>query len=700
MPTDSVIKLPVTCNKDCGGGCPLLATIENGRVTAITDNPLAPPMLHGCLRGYQMARTLYAPDRLSRPLLRVGPRGSGQFREIPWPEALARVADRLAEIKAKHGAEAVLKLGGSGSCRGALHNTGTLASRFLSLFGGATWTYGSYSSGASSFAVPFVLGNGPNGMDAATLQYARLIILWGANVADNRLGCETGARIRQAREHGTEVIVIDPRRSATVRQMGTEWIPIYPGTDIVLMMAVLYVLLQEGLVDRAFAERYSVGFGELEQHILGQDGTEPKTPQWAAKLCGTPATTIVSLAERYGRAKPTALIPGLSYQRTIGGEEAVRMGVALQVATGNLGKLGGSSGAVAWGRLPTPRMGSLSVPTPARRALIPVYSWPDAILEGQQGGYASEIKAVYNCGGNYLVQGSDVHKNVRAFAKVDFAVCHDYFLTPTARHCDIVLPTTTWLERQDIVFPDGNFLLFSNRAVPPQREARHDYDIFCALAERLGFGRAFSDGKDEEQWLHAFVAQSEVADYEEFKRTGIYMGKDQLRVGLADFVADPQAHPLRTPSGKVELSSEAYARTGFPAIPQARILWGDSQYPLRMVTPKSRYRTHSQNSNIPWFREREEQALWINPADAAARQIADGEQVLVSSPQGQVRIKALVTEDIMAGVVCLLEGVWPEFAPDGTETAGTANVLTSTVPTEPSHSSRTHSVLVQVQRSA
>ena len=161
-------------------------------------------------------------------------------------------------------------------------------------------------------------------------------------------------------------------------------------------------------------------------------------------------------------------------------------------------------------------------------------------------------------------------------------------------------------------------------------------------------------------------------------------------------MADPQAHPLETLSGLVEIYSEAYARTGASPTPECRTLAADERYPLRLVTPKSRFRIHSQNDNIPWFKERERQALWINPVNAAAREIENGREVFVSSPEGRLRIAALVTEDIMPGVVCLLEGVWPRFDSEGVDTAGSANVLTSTTPTEPSKGSRTHSVLVEV----
>jgi anaerobic dimethyl sulfoxide reductase subunit A len=493
------------------------------------------------------------------------------------------------------------------------------------------------------------------------------------------------------------VIVIDPRRSASVTRLGTQWIPVRPGTDTALMMAVLYVLLDEKLVDTAFVEKYSVGFDDLERHVLGLGGADARTPRWAKAVCGTPAEAIVQFARQYGRTRPAALIPGWSLQRTIGGEEATRMTIALQVATGNLGIPGGSSGSPLWNSLPYPRMGEIGVPSNPVEKPLPEYRWPDAILEGKRGGYPSDIKAIYNVGGNYLIQGSDIHKNIRAFGQVEFAVCHDYVLTPTARYCDVVLPTTTFLERDDIVFPGGgNYVLFSNQAVPPLHEARNDYDIFCELADRLGFLSDYGEGKSAEEWLKSFVADSEVPDYEAFKRTGIHMGADQLRVGLSDFVADPQSHPLNTPSGRVEISSTAYAETGFSPIPECRILETTDQYPLRLVTPHPKFRIHSQYDNISWFKERERQVLWIHPHDAAERGIENERKVNVSSPEGKMRIITRVTEDIMPGVVCLLQGAWPSFEPDGTDTAGAANVLTSTVPTLPSHGSRTHSVLVQV----
>jgi anaerobic selenocysteine-containing dehydrogenase len=227
-------------------------------------------------------------------------------------------------------------------------------------------------------------------------------------------------------------------------------------------------------------------------------------------------------------------------------------------------------------------------------------------------------------------------------------------------------------------------------------QARNDYDILRDLAGRLGFEAAFSEGRDESAWLELFLAQSEVPDPEGFRRTGVYAGPEQGRTALAEFIADPQAHPLGTPSGRIELASAAYARTGFPAVPMFRGLTPDPEHPLALVTPHARYRVNSQFSNDPVLRAREPQALAMNPRDAGRRGVADGATVRVRSPQGEVHVAARVSEDIMPGVVSLAAGVWPELDEHGMDTAGSANLLTSTRPTLPSRGARTHSVWVEV----
>jgi anaerobic dimethyl sulfoxide reductase subunit A len=247
-----------------------------------------------------------------------------------------------------------------------------------------------------------------------------------------------------------------------------------------------------------------------------------------------------------------------------------------------------------------------------------------------------------------------------------------------------------------VVFPRSNHLFYSHQVIDPVEDVKNDYDIFCGLAERMGFLEQFSENRTAEEWLVHILSQSEITDIEAFRKTGIYAGKDQFRVGLTDFAADPKGHPLNTPSGKIQFDFSGYGATGFSPSPACRILETSKEFPLRLITPHARYRTHSQNHNIPWFRKRQDYRLWMHPQDARTRGISDGQKVLVKSDRGRMRIEVRVTEDIMAGVVSAHQGVWPEFAEDGTETAGSVNILTPTEPTEPSQGSRTHSVLVEV----
>ncbi len=218
------------------------------------------------------------------------------------------------------------------------------------------------------------------------------------------------------------------------------------------------------------------------------------------------------------------------------------------------------------------------------------------------------------------------------------------------------------------------------------------------VARRLGFGDCFSEGRDEEGWLEKFLEESEVPDVEEFKAKGIHRGADQRRVAFAEFAADPEGYPLGTPSGLIQISSEAYALTEGTPVPTCRALEPNGVYPLRLITPKPRYRIHSQSYNIEWFRERERHALWVHPADAAEQGVEEGDRIKVTSPRGAVMVEAHVTGDVLRGVVSLSEGAWPRFDEEGVDHNGSVNVLTSTTPTLPSHGSRTHSVLVQVEK--
>jgi anaerobic dimethyl sulfoxide reductase subunit A len=681
------MEIPVSCNKDCGGGCPLTAVVEDGKVVKVTDSKHRGRWMNGCLRGYRAHKLTYHPDRLKTPLIKN--RKTGSFQKVSWEDALDFSAERLSVLRTESGPLSVMRLGGSGSCRGALHNTSKLAMRFLNLFGGYTENTASYSSAAVSYVTPFVYGTSNASLDAGSLSSSEFIFMPGANFADLRFGSELMNRLLDAKKRGVEMIVADPRKTRTASRLGARWVQIRPGTDAALMAAVIFDLCENGGIDEAYIEKYCHGFDEFKSWLYR---VPAKTHAWASGICGTPISDIVYIAECYRRHKPAALLPGLSIQRTLGGEDSARMAMVLQSVTGNTGIPGGSSGANIWGPMTKVPCGKIDE-NPGRAAgrikrYIPVYRWADEVLHPAE---HPPVRGLYNCGGNYITQGADTAKAQAAFAAVDFSITHDFFMTPTAASSDVVLPVADFLERNDIVFPEGNFLLYSARAVAPPDGVLTDYEIFCRLSERLGFGEEFSEGRNEEQWLTHFLMNSAVEDTAVFKETGIYFGPDNKRVALSGFIRDPEGSPLGTPSGKIEINSEKYASTGASAFP----VYTEYREPgkIQLVTPHSAGRINSQFSNL----KDSVNELLLNCDDAAARGIFDGSTVIISGGSGRIQTSARLSHDIMKGTAALEQGVWAEFnAFSGIDTAGSANVVTSSEATKPSGGARTHSTFVDI----
>lgn len=739
-------RIPTFCGKDCGGNaCPLLAVVTDGVVTGLERNP-AGLDIKPCPRGYKLAELHYSPQRLLHPLVANGPRGSGRFRRASWDEALELVARRLSEIRCRagstHGAstrgastsvgsrdtgsstspgpgggDAILNLGSAGST-GALHDSQNLLSRFLNATGGAVRLSGNYSNGAARFVLPYLFGSAAarSGWDAATVRHSRLIVLWGANILEARLGAELGTSIAQAARAGTPVIVIDPRRSRTARALGARWIPVRPGTDVAMMLATLHVLFRDGQVDRSRASSLATGMAELEAYVTGSSDGVPKSPVWAAAICGLEASVIEDFAREYAAAHPAMLVPGYSIQRVLNGEESYRLSVALQIASGNFGIAGGSTGSLN-NCLPFLRQGSLpdlEDSLPLSNPRVPVLRWANAILEGRSGGYPCDIRAAYIAGFNALNQGADCTMSIRAMRALDFSVCHELFLTPTARFSDVVLPVLSPLEKADLCAPWlGNYLLYKRAAVAPRGEARSDYDIFNELSERMGHGTAFSGGLSEQGWLDRFKAEFAasigpgtagssdgdspgISGAASLWTDGVYFGPDRERVGLADFAADPLRNPLPTPSGKVEILSRAYAEdTGRTAIPQWTYPPADPRYPFLLVTPKTIRRTHSQGGDTGGPDAGE---LSISGYDARRLGLTEGEAVVVYNDRGRLLARAVPTEDIAPGVLALHEGVWLDLGDDGLDRGPSANMLTSSEGTGPAVAPVMHGIAVNIHR--
>ncbi len=707
--------VPSVCCQDCGGACPLNIYVEDGRIVKIEARDVGYPSLRPCLRGLLHHYRVYAPDRLRYPLRRVGERGKGEFTRISWDEALREIAEKTTRIMDTHGPAAILNLSWSGA-HDRLHWPASL-DRFLNMAGGFTGRWGSASNQGGRFASLATYGVLNTGNDRADLLNSKMIILWGCNPAESIFGTETRWYLTQAKEKGTRIVCMDPRLSDSAATWASSWIPIRPGTDTAMLVAMAYVILERGLQDQHFIDTYTFGFDKFRDYVTGvADGTT-KTPEWGEKITGVPAATIEAIAVEYATTKPAAMIPGFAPGRTARGEQFHRAAATLSAMTGNIGIHGGATACLDRSTSPLPPQeiedyvagdwsySDLPVPPNPVEKDAPLHEYAvkgirrhtadkinctkvwDAIIRGKNGGYFSDIKMLYVVSGNGLNQMCDTNMAALAIKTLEFVVVHDQFMTPTARFADILLPATTWCERNSISFPwaFGHYALFANKAIEPLYESRNDLDIFTELAAKMGLS-GYND-KTEDEWLRFIAAKHGIPDYDAFKASGFYkLRTPEPYVAFQNQIEDPDHHPFPTPSGKIEIFCQRIADFNrpdvLPPIPKYVESWEgltdekSQKYPLQLITTHSRRRIHSQLHNIRWYRELETQDVWINPIDAKARGIKDRDQIRVFNHRGAVSILAKVTNRIMPGVVCIYEGAWYDPDPSGLDRGGCANTLT------------------------
>lgn len=720
-----------TCSSHCGGKCVVKVHVLEGKITRIETDDGEEPQLRACLRGRAYRQRIYSPDRLFFPLRRTGQRGEGKFERISWNEALDSVARELRRVKETYGPESILFITGS-SDNTMLHGRGPI-DRLLSAFGGCTKKWGSPSNEAGNFASLATYGTLVTRSTHDDLLNSRLILMWGWNPAVTITGTNTAWVLARAKEEGIRIICIDPRYTDTAAAFADQWIPIKPGTDTAMLLAMAHTMIKNHLQDQMFLERYTVGFDKFKSYVLGHGDGIAKTPLWAESISGVPAGIIEKLAVEYATMKPAALMCGIAPGRTAFGEQYHRAAITLSAMTGNIGIQGGSSAgnvhALALGGYPQVKLPSFgtgvgSIPNPVERGAPPrqytleaygqnassarIHSAQvaDAILQGKAGGYRSDYKLLYIVGTSYPNQQPNINKALNALRKLEFIITHEQFMTPTAQWADLVLPSSTIYERNDVA--PGNevplFIGYMHRVIDPLGESKSHFEIANELAVRLGIPNF--ESRSEEEWLKEIV-KGRVPDYEELKSKGYH--KIELGEPLVAFkekIEDPLNHPFPTPSGKIEIYSQqlaAMAHPHIPSIPKYIEPWEGpndplaKQYPLQLITSHLRRRAHTQFETVPWLRELEGQALLINSVDAEARNIKDGDRVKVHNARGKLTISAKVTERIMPGIVDIPEGAWFEINEHGIDQGGSANILTKDL-LSPGGAIPTNTCLVQVEK--
>jgi len=695
--------ITTTCSYDCGGRCLLKVHIRDERIAHISTENRKGLHIQACPRGLAQESVVSHPDRLMQPLKRIGARGNGDFKPISWNEALDTIDEKIQCTISQFGTESLYFVTNTGSMA-ALHNTPTVTQRFFGLLGKCTTTWGDPSCEGALQSALATFGTAATGSTRDNLLSSKSIILWGWNPLETRFGPDTIPYLARAKKAGIRIVCVDPRQNSTCHALADEWIPVKPGTDTALLIAMAYVMIEENLLDGRYIERYTHGFEKFHDYVTGATDGVPKSPDWAHPICGTPVESIVNLARDYAENKPASLIAGWAPGRTAFGEQFHRAVSTLSAITGNMGIEGGYTA----GGPDTVDMGFIDATLPVpdtRHHELHFTGLYDALLGQTAQAKHPECKLLYIVGCNLLNQNLNLNKGKQALMQVDFVVTHELFLTPTARYADIVLPVKHFFEGEDIGQPfiGGPYCIHMSKILDAPPGVKSDLEIFSEIAQRMGIDN-YNDASDEE-WLRTFLeSESAFPNLETLRSAGTHeFEMERAHVAFREQIENPDKYPFPTPSGKVEIFSQRFAEMNIPAIPTYLPSWEGpkdplvQKFPIQLVSPHSKVRANSQFDNIEPLKKRGNDNLWMNAADAHQRNIQDGDAVQVFNQRGRMRTTASVTRRIMPGVASIDQGQW--YAPDdrGIDSGGCANVLT-TDKMSPAGAFPCNTCLVQIEK--
>ncbi|MGV0742325.1 molybdopterin guanine dinucleotide-containing S/N-oxide reductase [Mycolicibacterium sp. XJ870] len=728
------------------------ADVAAGDIASVT--PLAgdadPSPLLGNLPGSIRHRSRITGPAVRRGWLRDGPgpsadRGADEYVAVSWDELTELLATELRRVVDTYGNEAIYGGSYGWASAGRFHHAQSQVHRFLKMLGGYTFSRHSYSLGATGAIMPRVVGTHDDLFKRSTqwdviVEHTDLLVCFGGialkNTGINHGGTTahpTRDALRRFGDRGGQIVSFSPLRDDIDGEC--EWRAPVPGTDVAVMLALAYVLATEGLADLDFLNAYCTGYEQFEHYLLGRDDGVAKTPQWAAQISGLAADDLTALARRMAASR-TIVTVSWSLQRIRHGEQAPWMGLTLAAMLGQIGLPGGGFGH-GYGSMNEPGLPPLRCRLPALpqglnpvQTFIPVAAISDMLLHpGGQFDYNGlrltypDIKCVYWAGGNPFHHHQNLPRLRRALARVDTIVVHDPYWTAMAKHADIVVPSTTAYEREDFSGSRNDPLLIAMRALAePYAQSRDDYTTFAALADRLGFGDRFTEGRTARQWLvHMYEKWAagldfEVPGFDEFWATGhVRLPTEPGLTLFGDFRADPQTHRLGTPSGLIEIFSEDIDSFGYEDCAghprwyePAEWLGGDRArlYPLHLLANQPASRLHSQLDSGAVSQSSKVQGrepIRMHPDDASARGLADGDVVRVFNDRGACLAGLIVDDRLRPQVVQLATGAWFDPAdptdPDSMCVHGNPNVLTDDVGTSSLARGCTGAhVLVQVEK--
>jgi anaerobic selenocysteine-containing dehydrogenase len=663
------------CSHDCPDSCAVLVTVDEltGRATRVQGDG-SHPVTRGFLCG-KVAKYLdrvYSPDRLLYPMRRrrgvaKGPVQQSEinavFERVSWDEALGEIAGKFQTISDEFGPESVLPYSYAGTI-GQL-GYGSMDRRFFHRLGASQLDRTICSStGGAAFLAVYGVRMGPAPQDFAQ---ARLIIAWGANIHGNNV--HLWPFIEEARRKGAKLVVIDPYRTRTAAL--ADWhIAINPGTDAALALAMMHVILRDGLENKEYIAANTLGIEQLREHMQGY------SPEMAAAATGVAAEDIERLARMYAAAKPAAIRMNYGIQRQENGGAAARAVAMLPLLTGAWMHRGGgvvlsTSGAFPFNSkaLQMPEL-MLASPLGREARVVNMSVLGESLTElGTRAGDGPPVKAlfVYNC--NPAAVSPNQTAVVRGLQREDlFTVVHEQFLTDTADYADILLPAPSFLEVKDVQGAYGHFFMqLSQPAIAPLGESQPNWWVFGQLAQRMGFTEAcFRDTADE---LIDAALEGNAAGITRERLEREY----SIDIAAKDALPFSEASWFRTASGRGEFYSQAMAEAGLDALPvfrapvESRFGAGKEKFPLELLARKADNWMNSTFANIPTHQAMERRTrgvLEMHAEDAEARGIRDGEMVDVWNDRGNIQLCARVNGSVRPGVVAASLG-WSKLTTDG-----------------------------------
>ena len=666
------------CPHDCPDTCATLVTVEDGRATRIAGDP-GHPVTQGflCAKVNRYIERTYDPERVRTPLRRTGPKGSGQFSEISWDEALDEIASRLGEIvRSPEGPQAILPYSYAGTM--GMVQGSSMDRRFFHLLG-ASRLDRTICSMAGTVGMRMTVGANV-GADSEGVPESDLILLWGTNTLT--ANPHLWPFVLEARARGAPVICIDPIRTRTAQQCD-EWVPIRPGTDAALALGMMHVLFERGLEDRDYLERYTLGHQQLRERAAEW------TPERTSFVTGLPTETIVSLGERYGRARAAFIRVNYGLQRHAGGGMAVRSIACLPAITGHWRRAGGgvqlsTSANFAFDRaaLERPDLGSAA-------RTINMIRLGEALTRDDAGVGGPPVKALVVYNSNPAAVAPERNVVLRGLAREDlFTVVLEHFRTDTTDWADIVLPATTQLEHWDVHLAYGHHYVSLNRpSIAPEGLAKPNSEIFRLLAARMQLDHECLRDDDLAIIRQALASSSP-------KLSGVtleqLLERGWMRLALPTPYLPYAGGEFPTPSGKCELYSARLEQMGLDPLPtytppyESRERDPDlvARYPLTLISSPAHTFLNSTFVNITSLRRQaREPEVLLHPADAERRGIAAGMRVTVRNDRGAFLATARVEPAIREGVAWAPSVWWAKLADDGAN----ANQTTSQRETDLGH---------------